>query len=287
MSAPKSQAILVEGLPGVGKSFIIKIIRNITRLYHNRNDADLVSAPTGAAASIIGGKTHHRNLSIPAGGKQFNALPKNLPTTNGSKILALATTLRKSTCVLNDEHSMDGNTMWGHIRHRHEELRKHHEIDGHTDNTNSNEHTHVNSDNSLEDVQNHLPTLPTHIASRPFGGYQFFYSFGDFNQLPPVGQTAVLKYNEPIRGNTCDTVGRIAFSDFINPPPTANLQSTIVFMEDVKRTTDRNHLDFCDKIRRGTLTLLACLCSSNLLYLCQCHRSTCISKSQISSFLHP
>ena len=68
-SAPQSQAILVEGLPSVSKLFIIKIIRNITRLYHNRNDADLVSAPTGAAASIIGGKTHHRNLSIPAGGK--------------------------------------------------------------------------------------------------------------------------------------------------------------------------------------------------------------------------
>ena len=30
--------------------------------------------------------------------------------------------------------------------------------------------------------------LPTHIASRPSGAYQFPYSFGDINQLPPVGQ---------------------------------------------------------------------------------------------------
>ena len=30
--------------------------------------------------------------------------------------------------------------------------------------------------------------LPTHIASRPSGAYPFPYSFGDINQLPPVGQ---------------------------------------------------------------------------------------------------
>ena len=94
--------------------------------------------------------------------------------------------------VLNLEHCMNGTQMWAHIKHRHEELCNHHDINKNTEHTNSNNHSNVDSDNSHEHVQRILPQLPTRIASRPFGAYQYFYSLGDYNQLPPVGQIARL-----------------------------------------------------------------------------------------------
>ena len=251
---PPSQLILVEGLPGVGKSFMIKVIRNITRLYYNRNNAELVSAPTGAAASIIAGKTHHRNLAIPTG-KAFNDLPKNVTITNASRILAMTRSLRNCNCVLKDEHSMDGTQMWAHVRQRHEELRQHHEIDDTDVVEESDENQNMDDSGSHEHVITPLPVVPPCIAERPFGGYPFFYSWGDFNQLPPVCQTSCVKYNQPVSGSPCDALGRLAFSDFINPPPDAQVESTIVFMEDVKRTSDAVHLDFCDRVRKGNMRI--------------------------------
>ena len=122
--------------------------------------------------------------------------------------------------------------MWRvHNRHRHEELCNHHDIDGNTDHTDSDNHSNINSDNSHEHLQRILPQVPTHIPmsvrsgaveqtgrgdshehlqiflpplpthiymsvrsgaveqSRLSGVYPFSYSFGDINQLPPVGQT--------------------------------------------------------------------------------------------------
>ena len=173
---------------------MIKVIRNITRLYYNRNNAELVSAPTGAAASIIAGKTHHRNLAIPTG-KAFNDLPKNVTITNASRILAMTRSLRNCNCVLKDEHSMDGTQMWAHVRQRYEELRQHHEIDDTDVVKESNENQNMDDSGRHEHVITPLPVVPPCIVERPFGGYPFFYSWGDFNQLPPVCQTSCVKYD--------------------------------------------------------------------------------------------
>ncbi len=44
---PPSQFVYVEGLRGVGKTFVINTIWNMTRIIYNTNRADLASAPTG------------------------------------------------------------------------------------------------------------------------------------------------------------------------------------------------------------------------------------------------
>ena len=152
---------------------MIKVIRNITRLYHNRNDAELVSAPTGAAASIIAGKTHHRNLAIPTG-KAFNDLPKNLTISNALRILAMTRSLRNCRCVLKDEHSMDGLQMWAHIPHRREELRNHHEIDNTDVVEEYEDNQNVDDSNIHQHLATPLPIVPPCVAERPFGGYPFF-----------------------------------------------------------------------------------------------------------------
>ena len=199
---------------------MIKVIRNITRLYYNRNDAELVSAPTGAAASIIAGKTHHRNLAIPTG-KAFNDLPKNLTISNASRILAMTRSLRNCRCVLKDEHSMDGLQMWAHIRHCHEELRNHHEIDNTDVVEEYEDNQNVDDSNIHQHLATPLPIVPPCVAERPFGGYPFFYSWGDYNQLPPVCQTSCVNYDKPRSKSACEALGKVAFSDFINPPPGA------------------------------------------------------------------
>ena len=65
--APKSLCTKVEGRPGTGKSFVTNTLRNMTRMIHNTNHADIASVPTGAAASIINGATHCRSAFIPTG----------------------------------------------------------------------------------------------------------------------------------------------------------------------------------------------------------------------------
>ena len=55
---PTQQTILCEGLPGVGKSWVIKTLRNITRRLHGM-DSDIATTPTGCLAFQIDGSTHY------------------------------------------------------------------------------------------------------------------------------------------------------------------------------------------------------------------------------------
>ncbi len=64
---PPSQFVYVEGLPGIGKTFVINTIWNMTCIIHNTNRADLASAPTGCAAALIDGSTHCRVAAILTG----------------------------------------------------------------------------------------------------------------------------------------------------------------------------------------------------------------------------
>ena len=75
--APENFLVTVEGLPGTGKTFVIKTIRNITRKLHSSNMSDMATTPTGCAADLIGGSTHYRACKIPVG-KQHWKTPKAL-----------------------------------------------------------------------------------------------------------------------------------------------------------------------------------------------------------------
>ena len=55
-----SENVFAEGLPGTGKTFVIQTTRNISIAIKGHNSADMASAPTGCAASIILGNTNCR-----------------------------------------------------------------------------------------------------------------------------------------------------------------------------------------------------------------------------------
>ena len=78
---PLQEFLWVEGLDGVGKTFIIQLMRNITRNIEGRNSSDLTSAPTGCAAKILSAKTHCRSSDVPTGTK-LTKTPANDSTMN-------------------------------------------------------------------------------------------------------------------------------------------------------------------------------------------------------------
>ena len=57
-----TQLVWVEGLPGVGKPFLIWCLTNIVRNINKRNSVDLAMVPTGCAASHMEGGTKIRSL---------------------------------------------------------------------------------------------------------------------------------------------------------------------------------------------------------------------------------
>ena len=109
----KTQLVWIEGLPGVGKTFVILTLRNIVRNIHQRNSADLATAPTGCAAAHIHGSTNTRSYSIPIG-EEAKKPPKNLSSSNKKKLEELSKLHRKVTAYLDDEHSMDSRAR--HVR---------------------------------------------------------------------------------------------------------------------------------------------------------------------------
>ena len=75
---PPSQLVKVEGLPGVGKAFLIMCLCNISRRTKSSNKADLTSAPTGSASFLISGRTHYNFLGIPTAKRYSKPLSKIL-----------------------------------------------------------------------------------------------------------------------------------------------------------------------------------------------------------------
>ena len=108
---PKTLCTNVEGKPGTGKTFVTNTLRNMTRLLHNSNSADLASAPTGAAASLINGKTHSRCSSIPIGAA-FQKPPTNLNISDPVKLRAMRLAMALVITQVMDEHSMYGRSKW-------------------------------------------------------------------------------------------------------------------------------------------------------------------------------
>ena len=120
---PKALRTKEEGRPGTGKSFVTNTLRNMTRMIHKTNNADIASAPTGAAASIINGATHCRSAFIPTG-KAFQKSPTNVNINDPNKIIALCNLMSALRTKIMDEDSMSGRNMWAWQKHRAEEFRQ-------------------------------------------------------------------------------------------------------------------------------------------------------------------
>ena len=62
---PVSMTVKIQGLPGTGKTFIANTIRNIDINLDPMHLSYTCCAPTGCAASLINGTTHHQLFNIP------------------------------------------------------------------------------------------------------------------------------------------------------------------------------------------------------------------------------
>ena len=244
---PDSQNIYVEGLPGTGKTFIIKTLRNMIRKIHKSNHCDIASAPTGCAAALINGSTHARSMSLPVG-KKATQCPSNIEDTNLERINFLRDTHRKLKARIMDEHSMLWQLYWAWMKHRHEELRR--SVGKITDE----EFNEIDSGEHPGEANevNGEPELPNELTDRPWGGVLYTYSLGDTHQLPPVALNAV--YTKKLsRRNGADRMGRIVFHDFIHPDDNSGVNSTVVFLDDVLRQTDPTFKNLLQHMREGNI----------------------------------
>jgi hypothetical protein len=234
---PPCQHVLVEGLPGTGKTFIILTLRNITRQIYKNNLSDMASAPTGCAAALIYGSTICRNYSIPTG-KAYHKPPSDRPVTNALEHLAAQRRFSSVITSIIDEDSMMGFGDFAWEKHRNEENRR---------------ATTVLNDEGTTIPQVDAPVLlPPEVYNRPHGGIPIIYKFGDQNQLPPVAKQPVYSTKTP-RSGTSDAVGKIAFSDFVNPPNDADVESYTFYMDEVLRQSDTEFKDLLDNMRNGSM----------------------------------
>ena len=247
---PPDRRVLVEGLPGVGKSWIINTMRNITRLLFNCNGADVASTPTGCSAALIDGKTHFRLMSIPTGAA-FKKVPSNMIESNRDRIEAARMTMSRVAAWFMDEHSMNGREMFAWLKHRAKELRRPQTVIPRESN--------CEEDDTLRHVQHdqvplssrHI-SLPSDVHKRPWGGIPFIYTFGDMFQLAPVGFRAFYsKVREKHVGSWLQ--GQIVMSDFLSPPSLDEEESSVFMLDEVVRQDDPVFLGFLMRLRSGTL----------------------------------
>jgi hypothetical protein len=235
---PPCQHVLIEGLPGTGKTFVILTMRNITRQIHKHELSDMASAPTGSAAALIHGSTICRNCSIPTG-KAFQKTPKDRPVRNVNDHRATQCRFSSVIVFLVDEHSMMGLGDIAWIKHRNEEFRR---------------PSNVLDDDGGVIAQEHVEfLLPPEVYDRPHGGIPIIIFLGDTNQLPPVAKKAVYSTDTP-RSSTSDAAGKIAFSDFINPPNEDEVESYTFYMDEVLRQSDNEFKTLLQNMRNGTMT---------------------------------
>ena len=78
--------------------------------------ANMALAPTGCAASHIGGSTVYRALNIPVG-RKMRKQPTNMVITDVNKMLGLTASICKLELLTIDEHSMIGRGLWAWILH--------------------------------------------------------------------------------------------------------------------------------------------------------------------------
>ena len=235
---PPMQSVYIEGLPGVGKTHCILTIQNMTRVINNTNTADMSSAPTGCAASLIHASTNCRVGYIPTGDKFYKA-PSNALMSNHEELMAS----RKSYCSvitrIIDEHSMMGRPDYAWYKHRNEELRRPMNV--------------LDAEGEGITVHHDSVLLHQEIYSRPHGGIPIQMFFGDTNQLPPVMKKPAYS-QESTKPGTADALGQVAFSEILDPPDTNVMESVIVSMKHVLRQDDPPFLDLLSAMRNGTVT---------------------------------
>ena len=164
--------LFVEGLAGVGKTFVILTMRNITRKIEGRNSADMATAPTGCAASLIHGQTTYRASNLPCG-PALQVAPSNSANLGANQLKVMRHVHSGIVLRTKDEHSMDGRALWGWLEHRTREFRQ----TCHT----------VDEEMNVIACDFESPH-PQAVLQMPWAGLPKLAFFGDHAQLPNIGQ---------------------------------------------------------------------------------------------------
>ena len=234
---PPSVYVKVQGKPGTGKTFVTKTLQNITRNIFQSNDRDGGSAPTGCAASLFGGKTHHRAFSMP-NGKKLNKVPSNLKISNDSQILSWIKIWSSFFTYIMDEDSMSPTQFWAWFQHRASEARG---------------QLPVLCAQKGTIVHDNISDLSADIYDREWGGIPIIYSMGDIYQLPAIGPS-VMDMTSTGRPNTSDMIGKMVFRNFLNPKDSSEAKGVTVIMDQVFRQENDFFLNFLDNVRYGMLS---------------------------------
>ncbi|EJK71700.1 hypothetical protein THAOC_06835 [Thalassiosira oceanica] len=201
-----------------------------------RNTADIATAPTGCAASLIHGSTHHSMFKIPTKKANLSKPPSQRTSSNAEETRAHHSRMSNATFFVRDEHSMVSTEVEAWIEH---EMRMGRQPQ-----------TQVLDDN-LDPVE--MPDTPdhpiaSHVARRHSGGPDTAISFGDLNQIPPVA--GISNYDSrPGNVGTAACVGRVKLSEFRNGCD--GCESTVVIMNTVVRQDDPVFKEFLGRMRQA------------------------------------
>ena len=258
---PLVEFLFVEGLPGVGKTFVILTTRNITLVIEGRISADMASAPTGCAAKLIHGKTTCRCSDIPTG-KKLQKKPSNSTSINATQVKVMRKAKSNVIYRTMDEHSMNGRATWAWIEHRHEEHRRTYDV--------------IDAEMNTVAIDDESPHLAA-VLRLPFVGIQKVATFVDHAQLPSIGMKSIYDPT-PGKPGSADAHGQISIANFRFPPLDNGVEvarCTTVFMEKVLRQNNGVFLRLLQHMRDGEIDdrdvdLLQSRCWENLSQAEQC-----------------
>ena len=153
---PNNLRVLLMGVAGTGKSYVLKHIESFASIFTGRPDATCAVAPTGAAAVGIGASTADRAFAFSRAQQE----PKDLPA---NALTLLQTKYRHTIGAAADEVSMWGQRMMGHFAFRTGEIFNEGPAQDGTD-----------------------PITVESSGDVGFGGVKFMMFMGDQKQLAPV-----------------------------------------------------------------------------------------------------
>ena len=113
--------LFISGGAGTGKSYLIKIIKELI-IRETRTNSVMLTSPTGCAAYGIGGKTLHSAFNIPVQHPKSKLMNNYLPLTNAKRD-HLQTIYLDLQYLIIDEISMVSDHIFHCIHHRLQEIK--------------------------------------------------------------------------------------------------------------------------------------------------------------------
>ena len=251
--APESLFVYIQGNPGAGKTFCGRTMINMVRCVFGMQGKDKAIAPTGCAASLLNGATCARGIKIPVGNKAKEQPSDNYLPNKSDELRAFALSLCKLFALFKDEHSMDSRGMWAWMRHRLESARKYE--------PGLDQWLHRSRLPGQKECYERLMATTQfdlalqELSERPFSGIPFIASLGDCQQLPPVGAKSHYDTSKAYDADLACAAGRLAFSDFLNPPEGSNCRGVTIVMEEVRRQEPGPFMTSLSHMRDGTVTV--------------------------------